>query len=318
MRDVRTAKSNRLAGPRSNFVKLAAAIVILLVLGPVSSFAQVTPERLLGASSQAADLEFPAEPSQLSSSSRARMALYKPDGPGPFPALVLLHQCGGLGNARWQNLSMLEWAREAVARGYVAFLVDSLGPRGVTTVCMGPQRGVNFMRGVKDALQAAAQLRRFDFVDGKRIALAGYSWGAMVGLLASSRLWGTTLGAGERFAAVVSFYPGCFTIRPPDGEPYEIANTDIDRPLLVLMGGQDTETPAAECIAKLETARAAGAPVEWHLYPGSTHCWDCENLDGYSKIDVRGNRVVYRYDEAALRDAAQRMFGFLATNLAAR
>ena len=78
----------------------------------------------------------------------------------------------------------------------------------------------------------------------------------------STRLWGTTLGAGERFAAVVSFYPGCFTIRPPVGAPFEIVNPDIDRPLLVLMGDKDTETPPGECVSKLELARAAGAPVE--------------------------------------------------------
>jgi dienelactone hydrolase len=112
-------------------------------------------------------------------------------------------------------VSMLNWAKEAVERGYVALLIDSLGPRSVDTVCMGPRGGVNFPRGVKDALQAADHLRKFDFVDKKRIALAGYSWGAMVGVLASGRLWGTTLSPGERFAAVVSFYPGCFTIRPP-------------------------------------------------------------------------------------------------------
>jgi dienelactone hydrolase len=95
---------------------------------------------------------------------------------------------------------------------------------------------VNFPRGVKDALQAAEHLRSFDFVDKKRIALAGYSWGAMVGVLASSKRWGTTLAPLERFAAAVSFYPGCFTIKPPSGKPYEIVQPDIDRPLLVLMG----------------------------------------------------------------------------------
>ncbi len=246
------------------------------------------------------------------------MALYKPEGPGPFPALVLQHQCSGLGNSRWQNTSMLAWAKEAVARGYVALLIDSLGPRNVETVCMGPRGGVNFTRGVKDALQAAEHLRKFDFVDKKRIALAGYSWGAMVGVLASSQQWGTTLSPGERFAAVVSFYPGCFTIRPPAGAPYEIVNTDIDRPLLVLMGEKDTETPPADCVPKLETARAAGAPVEWHVYPGLTHCWDCENLNGFSKVDIRGNQVAYYYDRGATQDSARRMFDFLKRTLNAQ
>jgi dienelactone hydrolase len=152
-------------------------------------------------------------------------------------------------------------------------------------------------------LQAAEHLRKFEFVDKKRIALAGYSWGAMVGVLASSKRYGTALAPGERFAAVVSFYPGCFTLRPPGGNPYEIVNTDIDRPLLVLMGEKDTETPASECVPKLEAAKSAGAPVEWHVYPETTHCWDCRHLDGFSKTDSRGSQVTYRYNKNVTQDA---------------
>lgn len=258
----------------------------------------------------AKDLQFPAQPVALSSIDRPQMALFKPEGAGPFPALVLMHQCGGLG-ARKPNESMLTWAKEAVARGYVALLVDSLGPRGVDTVCYGPKGGILFARGVKDAMQAAEHLQKFDFVDRKRIALAGYSWGAMVGVLASSARWSGNAVPGLRFAATVAFYPGCFTIRPPTVAAYEIVQPDIDRPLLVLMGQQDTETPAEECVAKLGTAKAAGAPVEWHVYPQATHCWDCRQLDGFSKTDVRGNSVVYRYGADDTADSLQRMFQFL-------
>ena len=266
---------------------------------------------LLRASSQAADLAFPAEPSMLSTVENPRMALFKPDGTGPFPGLVLFHQCAGLGVERRPNRSMVQWAREAVSRGYAALLIDSLGPRGVDTVCFGPKGGVNFPRGVKDALQAAEHLRKFDFVDKKRIALTGYSWGGMVGVLSSSKRWSRTLAPGERFTAAVSLYPGCFTIRPQAAAPYEIVQPDIDRSLLVLMGEQDNETPAGECVAKLVQAKAAGAPVEWHVYPDTTHCWDCRQLDNFSKIDVRGNRVTYRYNEEVTRDSARRMFEFL-------
>lgn len=266
----------------------------------------------------ARDLQFPAEPVALLSIERPQMALFKPEGAGPFPALVLLHQCGGLGTARWRNESMLGWAKEAVARGYVALLVDSLGPRGVDTVCYGPKGGVLFSRGVKDALQAAEHLQKFDFVDGKRIALAGYSWGAMVGVLASSARWSGNALPGVRFAAAVAFYPGCFTIRPPTAAAYEIVQPDIDRPLLVLMGEQDTETPAEECLAKLDAAKAAGAPVEWHVYPQATHCWDCKNLDGFTKTDVRGNSVIYRYSADATADSLQRMFQFLERTMGSR
>ena len=297
-------------------LKILGAVVVYVSLAG-NALAQ-RDDPLLSWARLAKDLEFPAKPSRLSFSSTPEMALYKPDGPGPFPAVVLHHQCGGLGQDRWQNVSMLEWAKQAIARGYVALLIDSLEPRGVKTVCMGPQGGVNFPRGVRDALQAAHHLRRFDFVAKDRIAIAGYSWGAMVAVLASGHRWGTALAPGDRFAAAVSFYPGCFTIKPAAGRPYEVVNSDIDRPLLVLMGGRDNETPSGECVPKLEAAKTAGAPVQWHVYPEATHCWDCKNLDGFSKVDVRGSQVVYRYDKDITADSARRMFDFLEKVMAGR
>ena len=297
---------------------LARLLPLALQLVFAASAVAQPASPLLAGASLAKDLEFPSKPSRLSFLSSPEMALYRPDGPGPFPAVVLHHQCGGLGQGRWQNLSMLEWAKQAVARGYVALLVDSLGPRDVKTVCMGVQGGVNFPRGVRDALQAAEHLRKFDFVDKDRIALAGYSWGAMIAVLASGQRWGTALAPGNRFMAAVSFYPGCFTIRPATGRPYEVVNPDIDRPLLVLMGARDNETPPDECVPKLEAAKTAGAPVEWHVYPEATHCWDCKNLDGNSKVDFRGAQVVYRYDQGITDDSARRMFEFLERTLPAR
>ena len=116
-------------------IKIATRVSLLTLFISSSAVAQMTAEQLRSASSQAKDLEFPSEPSSFSIFSSPRMALYKPEGQGPFPALVLDHQCNGLGNVRWQNISMLTWAKEAVAHGYVALLVDSLGPRNVETVC---------------------------------------------------------------------------------------------------------------------------------------------------------------------------------------
>jgi dienelactone hydrolase len=96
-----------------------------------------------------------------------------------------------------------------------------------------------------------------------------------------------------------------------DGTPYELANPDIDHPLLVLMGDADTEAPASECVPKLQAAKDAGAPVQWHVNPDTTHCWDCQNLNNSSKTDVRGNHVVYRYNAQVTEDAERRMFEFL-------
>jgi dienelactone hydrolase len=276
------------------------------------------PEEMMrGAASRAKDLTLPTQTSSFGIFHSPQMALYKPDGDGPFPALVLMHQCGGLRNASgsWQNQSMLLWAKKAVERGYVVLQLDALGPRGVDSVCFGLKGDVSFFRGAKDAFQAAEHLSKLPYVDAKRIGMAGSSWGAMVALTVSSKAWASALASGPRFAAAVSLYPGCPRISPPMGPSYDIAQLDIDRPHLTLMGELDNETPPSDCIPRLEAAKALGAPVEWHLYPATTHCWDCANLNNVSKVDARGNRVTYRYDKAVTSDSETRMFEFLAKNM---
>ncbi len=107
----------------------------------------------------APDLTFPKDAQTGTAGLERRMTLLKPEGDGPFPAIVMVHQCAGLNPAVMAN------AREAVAQNYVVLMIDSFGPRDVTTVCYGPQKGVNFFRGMRDALQAAEHLRGLPYVD---------------------------------------------------------------------------------------------------------------------------------------------------------
>ena len=253
----------------------------------------------------APDLTFPTTAEAPSAVTKPRMALMKPDGDGPFPAIVFTHQCRGL------NPAILSHAKEAVRRGYVVLLTDSLGPRDVETVCYGPRNGVNFLRGARDALQAAEHLRSLPYVDGNRVMQAGFSWGAMMGLLVSGKGFLARQNLGRGFTAVASIYPGCFTITTPV-RTFEVFNPPIAQPLLVLMGSADTETPPSDCVPKLEAAQQAGAPITFHVYDNATHCWDCKFADGRSKIDVRGNKVSYRYDDAITRDTMERIFAFFA------
>lgn len=75
------------------------------------------------------DLTFPTEAKELSMFSPHGMAIFKPAGAGPFPAVVLHHSCGGI------RTEIRDWARLALDRGYVVFVLDSLGPRGLKTNC---------------------------------------------------------------------------------------------------------------------------------------------------------------------------------------
>ena len=55
----------------------------------------------------------------------------RPQGAGPFSAVVLLHGCGGF------HSSMIAWADRLSRFGYAALAVDSFGPRGIDDQCGG-------------------------------------------------------------------------------------------------------------------------------------------------------------------------------------
>lgn len=258
------------------------------------------------------DLTFPTEANELSIFSPLAMAIYKPAGAGPFPAVLIVHTCGGL------RPEIRDWTKLALENGYVAFVLDSLGPRGLKNICM-PPNNVPSSRGAKDTLQALDHLKTLPFVDPNRIGLLGFSWGALIGALVSSPAVPAALAQNNRFAASVALYPMCaFHGNAANPTPIEFLRADTDKPLLILMGGEDNETPARDCVSRLEALKAKSAPVEWHLYPEATHCWDCQSSNNFTKVDFQGNRVVYRYNAKITEDSARRTFEFFAARMPAK
>ena len=63
---------------------------------------------------------------------------------------------------------MNEWARWLTSEGYVALVLDSFTPRGVTNVC-GTGRGPTTLDADADAFGALRYLRSLPFVDGERV-----------------------------------------------------------------------------------------------------------------------------------------------------
>src|SRR6516225_6239547 len=82
--------------------------------------------------------------------------LYRPEGPGPFPAVVALHDCGGL-NQRPNTEAQLysEWAKNLVDHGFVVLFPDSFGSRGLGSQCRERHRTIHASRErVTDAIAA--------------------------------------------------------------------------------------------------------------------------------------------------------------------
>jgi dienelactone hydrolase len=58
--------------------------------------------------------------------------LVRPDGAGPFPAVVIMHDCSGLGPR--SSGAPGRWAKELVGRGYVVLMADSF-TAAIPTAC---------------------------------------------------------------------------------------------------------------------------------------------------------------------------------------
>jgi dienelactone hydrolase len=264
--------------------------------------------------------------------------LYKPEGNGPFPAIVMLHDCSGLGPHA--SGAPGRWAQLLASEGYVVALPDSFAPRGFPAgVCTAPPGNstpkVNPLPRAYDALATLAYLRRQPFVDGAHIGVMGGSHGGATTLMADTIALPTTASATPSaggFAAAIALYPGCgarygnWNVRRASGDHGPVVDYIGTyrpvAPLLILVGEKDDWTPADQCRVLTERAQAAGYPVTIKTYPGANHAFDGTSPQRYV-ADRRnanapdGSGATTGGDPAAWNDAKQQVAAFFARYLKA-
>lgn len=205
----------------------------------------------------------------------------RPAGPGPFPAVVIMHDCSGLGPR--SSGAPARWAQELVTRGYVVVVPDSFTTRGrADGVCTDASPGrvsVAPVHRVRDAYAALAYARSLPSVDGRRVGLMGGSHGGtttLYSMVAPESAWEPL--ARERregFAAAVALYPGCGV----NLGGWRADGTGTYRsvaPLLILIGDADDWTPAEPCRKLAESTRGATPPVDITIYAGAHHSFDSD------------------------------------------
>ena len=208
--------------------------------------------------------------------------LTRPKGKGPFPAVVLLHTCLGLPEARASiGERLATW-------GYVALFVDDFATRRLKETC-----AVDFKQALPDAYGALAYLSRLPYVDPARIAAVGFSQGGDTALRIASGG-----GDGTSFKVAAAFYPPCANL----------AGATLDVPTLILVGAKDEVTPAADC-ARLMKQQTPGM-AKLVVYPGAAHAFDLPEFGSGTRI----MGMLLAYD----RNAASRSWGELRGFLAAR
>jgi len=183
-----------------------------------------------------------------------------PPAPSSVPAVVLLHGCGGLGNAE------TGWVEPLLTAGYATLVVDSLSGRGLRQICTNTFALLPTQR-VSDAYAALAQLVTDPRIDRGRVALMGFSHGGITTLMAATT-WARDRYArnGTTFRAFVPFYPYCNTRFP---ELHQMA-----APVRVHVGALDDWTPAPPCHELVTLLRDDGNDAEIIEYAGAHHSFD--------------------------------------------
>lgn len=219
--------------------------------------------------------------------------LFKPQEAGAHGAVVMLHGRAGPYSANVNadctrvardvaspcNAATLSkrhrmWGDYWSARGYLALLPDSFGPRGVghgfgRFTHGDPERDDVNEKTVRplDAEGALAYLRTRKDVAPQRVVLQGWSNGGSTTLNVMIRQ-GANGGARAGFRAALAFYPGC-------GKAALLENVvKTSTPIAVFVGSDDEEVSPTICQHVVERSIAAGTKLDVTVYPGATHDFD--------------------------------------------
>lgn len=219
--------------------------------------------------------------------------LNKPEGQGPFPAVVMLHGCSGIE----ENKQYLDiWAQRLASWGYVSLMVDSFGPRGESNICATDRIFLIPLHvRAQDAYDAKSYLSELPFVNRNQIAIMGWSHGGWAALFAIDE---TTYidyieNRGDPFRLAIAFYPYC-----------NIVLRNLNAPLLILIGELDDWTPAFMCQLNMPSGKTTHEMI-LKVYPQAYHCFDFEGID----TSKEGHRLLY--NPMAANDAVEDVKNFL-------
>ena len=211
---------------------------------------------------------------------------FKPDTPGPHPAVVFASGCDGFA----PSLAPTRYERRAEglrAQGYVVVFADYLGRRGLKS-CAG---AITHKEAARDVVAAASWLASQPTIDAARIAAVGWSYGGRAVLEAI--VDSTTRPVG--FARAITFYPDCRALPP--------WNATV--PVLMLLGGDDDMTPARLCQDTV-TRLPASSAVKVVVYPGALHAFDVPELT--TKVRVGFGTLAYHPEAAAAAENEVQQF----------
>jgi carboxymethylenebutenolidase len=269
---------------RREFLSRAAAITI----AGVSALAMA--QALMPRYAEAQTISFTDErikglyveyPSPGGTSGTMRGYLVQPQGEGPFPAVMVIHENRGL------NPYVEDVARRVAVAGFLALAPDGLAPvggyPGNDDDGRNLQRGLDQAKLRQDMVNSARYLKSHELSNGK-LGATGFCWGGGI-----TNFLAVTLGSDLQ--AGVPFYGAA----PPSGDVEK-----IQAPMLIQLAENDERINAMW--PDYEAAlKAHGVTYQMHAYPGTQH--------GFH------NNSTPRYHEAAAELAWERTIAFFKQHL---
>ncbi|MEM8662897.1 MAG: dienelactone hydrolase family protein [Pseudomonadota bacterium] len=180
------------------------------------------------------------------------------DADNPAPAVILLHGAGGVSGSREGR-----YAREFAAQGVASAIVNVFAARNGGGFVERLMRVTETM-ALADAFAVKNWLAARPDIDGKRIAIIGFSYGGMSATYAAYNQVVEAFGE-DPFAGHVAFYAPCIA-RFED-------NTTTGAPILMLWGERDEIVDPDMCLQTAQDLEAGGSSVEIERYDAG-HRWD--------------------------------------------
>ena len=191
------------------------------------------------------------------------MGLYVsvPEGPGPFPAVVVLQHRDGV------DEFVQEMTRRLAREGYVAIAPELYHRDGPDCQDDGPTRAKRIQDAniIKDVNSSLTYLKGHPSVQPGRLGILGFCQGGRGCYLMA--------GASPGFKAAVVYYGGgTFVARGEGPSPFE-RTKQIHCPIMGHFG-EDDENPSPEDVRKLDAELTKYDKAhEFFSYPGAGHAF---------------------------------------------
>ena len=234
--------------------------------------------------------------------SPTHMMVAAPEGPGPFPTVLLVH-----GGPEWADPDMYDpWTSTLVDHGVAVAKVNYRGSTGFGVAWRTAIHDGNIgFPEVSDVMAGLGYLIDLGIADPERCAIEGWSWGGYIAMLA--------IGLHpSSFVAAIGGIPVCDAVMTHEdcspsqqaydraimgGTPTEVPERYAERspstyldavrtPVLIIAGEHDTACPIRQVRYFVEELTERGRSVQLHVYDAGHHANSVDEKITHAELEL--------------------------------